>query len=516
MKLKPVLFFAGLGSISFYNAQTCLGNDFEIMNPTATITTQLSNWTLASGSHFTVSGHNSCNLGGCCTGGPAYSAILDVYNAYTDPNIGSQYPVYSVFGNSMVPSVGAAGAANPQIKQIMRGTRIMRLNNMSAGDLGIEKLRRSYPVSSSNAVFQFAYIPVLAGSHLCCDNGAMQVKVSVNGTLMPCPSYTVTVPVAQCPPSVPIAFYSANTSGYMYHHWVINAIDLTPYIGFNADIDFIVSDCTLGDHFAYVYLDANCGPMRLYVNDEAQPMELPTNTISSCGQANMCALDGMGPVAWYGPGVPASYSSPSFTNACYSTSVAGQYTLEMHPLNACAPVMREIILQISPALQLKAPPVFSLCGAPQVQISPLMVGSAAGQTFTWTHSVAGAVVSGANTSVLSTNMPGIYLVKTSNTSNTCTSQAQVTVVGCVGIEEEEAGEIISLFPNPNSGIFYLRSAKRMNDAGVEVYDLPGNCVLRERFAGWEMEVNMQGLAAGIYQVRVSTKERSYYFKVVRE
>jgi hypothetical protein len=63
---------------------------------------------------------------------PNNSAIIDCSapGGYIDTYIGSQYPIFSVFGTG---TVSGANAANPQIQGGLYGTKVLRLNDELTG-----------------------------------------------------------------------------------------------------------------------------------------------------------------------------------------------------------------------------------------------------------------------------------------------------------------------------------------------------------------------------------------------
>ncbi len=46
--------------------------------------------------------------------------------------------------------------------------------------------------------------------------------------------------------------------GLVYRNWTCEYIDLSAYLGIEVCIDFIASDCALGEHFGYAYVDGLC------------------------------------------------------------------------------------------------------------------------------------------------------------------------------------------------------------------------------------------------------------------
>jgi gliding motility-associated-like protein len=387
----------------------CVNEDFELSAPAViTTSTQIAGWSITGGYNGSVSsstlnpdpllqyfpgglsGATSCNLLGCCPVPPSHSELIDCSapGGYVDPQIGAQYPIYSVFGSG-TPNTFAA-AVNPQIVNgQFFGGKVLRLNDGVTGDYSIEKLSKTFSVTSSNALFQFAFISVFAPSHGCCDAGGFIIRLSnaTTNSVLPCPVFSVSAPGAQCTATVPInynvaitgaAYTSTTNANTIYNRWKINSLDLSAYIGQNITIDILTSDCIFGGHYGKVYFDAQCGPMTVYGN--GNPYDAGTNvTVPTCGAsgATICAADGLGPYSWAGPGLPASYSTPSMTNQCIVTNVSAQYTLYMSPEGSCAPIQRIVNSTITPAPLLGASVAQAQCGSTLAVVSLTPSGSAA-------------------------------------------------------------------------------------------------------------------------------------------
>lgn len=93
-----------------------------------------------------------------------------------------------------------------------------------------------------------------------------------------------------------------------------------------------------------------------------------------------------------------------------------------------------------------------------------------------------------------------------------TNSCYVTNVG-IGEEDMEIG--LQIFPNPAREKFEVRSAEFEVDL-VEVYDLSGKKHLEKHFpsGGKNVEVNLNGLPAGMYVCRVQAGGRSVVRKLV--
>ncbi|WP_317897348.1 gliding motility-associated C-terminal domain-containing protein [Aurantibacillus circumpalustris] len=388
----------------------CVNEDFELSTAAVvTATNQISGWTITQGYNGGISNPppssntlapyfptgvpstaNSCNLLGCCPAPPAHSELIDCSapGGFIDTQIGSQYPIFSVFGSG--PANVAASAANPQITNgQFFGSKVLRLNDGVTGDRSIERLSKTFSVSSSNALFQFAFISVFAPGHGCCDAGGFIIRLSNASTnaVLPCPVFSVSAPSSQCTATVPIVYnvaltgavYTSTTSANtIYNPWKINSLDLTAYIGQNITIDILSSDCNAGGHYGKVYFDAQCGPMTVYGN--GNPYDAGSNvTVPTCGAsgATICAADGLGPYSWAGPNLPQSYSIPSMTNQCIITNISAQYTLYMSPEGSCAPIQRVVNSTITPAPLLGASVAQAQCGGTLAVVSLTPSGSAA-------------------------------------------------------------------------------------------------------------------------------------------
>ncbi|MBL7932597.1 MAG: hypothetical protein JNL60_11885, partial [Bacteroidia bacterium] len=382
----------------------CSNEDFEASNAAViTATNQVAGWSVFEGyngflspgdnGYFPggLSGANSCNLTGCCPMPPAHSEIIDCSapGGYIDNTIGSQYPIFSVFGTG---TVSGAVASNSQITQGMFGTKVLRLNDENTGDYSMAKLAKTFSVNAQNALFQFAFISVFAPGHSCCDAGGFQIKLYDNGpaangtpTTITCPSFSVSAPSSACTATVPMQYYVVQSwtphsnSNYnnIYNPWKISSMDLSFYLNHYITIEIIVSDCNAGGHFGCVYFDAQCGPMTVYGN--GNPYDAGSNVVvPTCGAAGatICAADGLGPYSWAGSGLTPDQGVPSMTNQCITTTISTTYTLYMQPQGACTPISRIVQSSITPAPLLLISGNQAQCGSTLAVVNVTPSGSA--------------------------------------------------------------------------------------------------------------------------------------------
>jgi len=366
---KPTMWKTSL-NLAKTAAPACNNEDFEASAPGPIVASnQITGWTVESG--INQFPNNSCNLGGCCPSPPVNSQLISAGSTgFVDPVVGAQYPLFSVFGTSANNGI----ASNPQLGlPAMFGTNFIRLNDAVTGDYSMEKLTKSFLVAPTNALFQFAFISVFYPGHGCCDAGAFQIKLTnlTTNSVLACPAFSVSAPSSQCTGTTPVTYYIGGTNNVntpanfqpIYNKWKLQTLDLTGYIGQNIQIEIIASDCTAGGHYGYVYFDAQCSPMVIIGNNSNFPAGTPSITLPTCGAsgATITLPNGLGPYSWQGPGVPGSFSVPSFTNQTYITPISGTLNAIMNPAGACAPIIRLITVSITPAPNLNMTPMQPTC-----------------------------------------------------------------------------------------------------------------------------------------------------------
>ena len=298
----------------------CTNMDFE--------TGSFSGWNVTKGINS-----NSTTMAGCCPGTGAF--VSQVINSTgNDPLVGALLPLASPFG----------------------GSKIAKINDNLTGAV-VERISQTFNVTSSNAIFQFAYAGVLQdASHSCSDQPYMNFSViDSSGNVLACPKIDIAAPSPQCtqPASVSANWVSTTpSSGFSnvyYHGWEIKTIDLSPYIGTSITVQITVGDCALAGHFGYGYFDCKCYPLEIDLNGttfDATP-QAPIN-ISTCGtiSATITAPYGLNPYLWNGP---AASGITAITTQSIATSTPATYTLVMSPLGSCyGPITKYIILHSTP------------------------------------------------------------------------------------------------------------------------------------------------------------------------
>lgn len=145
------------------------------------------------------------------------------------------------------------------------GSYTLRLGN---DQVGAQAERARYYVqvpSNPNAIYTLLYSYAVVfedPGHSTMDQPRFEVNVydSATGTPVPCNQFTF---VANS--TLPGFFQSTTTwRNVLYKPWSTSSIDLSPMAGRTVAIDFSTTDCGLGGHFGYAYLDVACNFFQSY------------------------------------------------------------------------------------------------------------------------------------------------------------------------------------------------------------------------------------------------------------
>jgi hypothetical protein len=72
-----------------------------------------------------------------------------------------------------------------------------------------------------------------------------------------------------------------------------------------------------------------------------------------------------------------------------------------------------------------------------------------------------------------------------------------------------------LYPNPTTGIVNILFGSLLTNASVSILDITGKVVLQKRVSGKHQQLNLFGLASGVYVVKVSNRNKAFSMKVIK-
>jgi hypothetical protein len=133
------------------------------------------------------------------------------------------------------------------------GSVTLRLgnNNINAEN---EKLAYSFVVTATNYIFTYQFACVMEDPQHAPDEQPYFMVNMYDSSMVIIASGTDTFYSAQ--PNVP--FITTPNGLIKYRRWTNISVDLSAYVGQNVTVEFINSDCALGGHYAYTYIDVSC------------------------------------------------------------------------------------------------------------------------------------------------------------------------------------------------------------------------------------------------------------------
>ena len=269
---------------------SCTNSDFE--------TGDFTGWTGCTGCNPNSS-LAVCNSGGVCTT-PGFTAEQHVIMSGAATDVCSGVPVVFPGGNYSAKL----------------GTTI--LTGHFQPDAQAQQLSYSFFVNSANAIFTYNYSVVFEDpGHATADQPYFEVGVyDQNGNVIPCSYYKY---IAS--PAGTNGFLDApNCAGVRYKPWTAVSIDLSLYVNTTLTVTFSTSDCALGGHYCYAYIDCSCNPIQI----------TQTDTLCDKGTATLFGPVGYAGYAW----LPNGETSQNIT-----VSDSGLYSLTVTTLGGCQKIL---------------------------------------------------------------------------------------------------------------------------------------------------------------------------------
>jgi hypothetical protein len=108
------------------------------------------------------------------------------------------------------------------------------------------------------------------------------------------------------------------------------------------------------------------------------------------------------------------------------------------------------------------------------------------------------------------SMGGSYAVIVSN--GTCVDTSECRPIYPLGIEQLEESNALSVFPNPNNGLFTL---KIQANAQIEVKDIYGRLVIKITLLKGDHNLDISSLSNGLYLLNVKAKSNNYVVRILK-
>jgi hypothetical protein len=184
--------------------------------------------------------------------------------------------------------------------------------------------------------------------------------------------------------------------------------------------------------------------------------------------------------------------------------VTTTYTVTVTDAVSLCGTIKEIVVTVNPAPVVNLGNDFNVCDDGFATID----AGAGFASYLWSTGAATQIinVSGAT---IGTNNTVAYTVTVTD-ANGCegTDVVSVTAIDCSGIDDPNAGNFLTFWPNPSAGNFFVKVKGISGDATLKVINAAGQAISTELITvngEWIKEFNLGNLAPGIYYVRLITK-----------
>ena len=296
----------------------------------------------------------------------------------------------------------------------------VRLNSMNANYRAC-RLKYITTTSSTNQRVSFSYAVVIQNpaGHLTEESPYFKISVIDETTGLPlpgCTSFTFN-PKSALPADSLKQSVITSVDPIVYRKWQYYSVDLSSLSpGTNVSISFEVGGCTLGGHWGYAYVDAECGGSgKAY-----------SNMCSGATFANLVAPTGFTSYQWYNSSGIIS-GATNDTLVVNTPTVGATYTVNMVTPGGCS-VSQTVSISITSVAIVNLNSTSSCPGGNSGTASVQANGSNGVYTYTWTSTSganSGSVVSNSQTATGLAS--GTYSVLVAST--TCGAAAANISVG---------------------------------------------------------------------------------------
>jgi hypothetical protein len=233
------------------------------------------------------------------------------------------------------------------------------------------------------------------------------------------------------------------------------------------------------------------------------PTVTAQNMGSYCvGQSFNLMAGGASSYTWTGPG---GWTGNGTTNIINPVPAMGSGTITVAAISACGTGSAQTL-------------TVSVNAAPTMTVATLTPTMCAGQVATLV--VNGAVSytwSPGGSDIVTPSVTTTYTV-TGSAANGCTASAQVTqtVVSCAGLKTQSLPDItFSAYPNPVKDVLNLNvNAEKYSE--IRIINMIGSVVYASAIDNEKLRINIAGIPAGIYFVKVQGAGAGASLKIVKE
>jgi hypothetical protein len=445
---------------------------------------------------------------------PINSLVINhsISSGYIDTLIGSQYPLFSVFGSGIA---NGGNLFNPAIGN-MFGNSFLRLSSPFTGSPTVfQQVSKKIKVSPVNNIFKYAYVFVgrISATPCCIVSPLLKIRVtniskdSVIGKFSNFIGVNAPDPNYDCQPNNTNVFYNAGTNNIItnnasigdlvYSKWKVVELDLTEYMGDSIKVDFCVNDNIILNVDLigrdYAYIDAQCKQAMIYCNGNLNQ----TGEVTNCSSVTLSAI----------PNYTYSWNGPTGSNVnnvitqSISVSVSGVYSLTLFENLVAVGVQTIQVNILSPAAINVLSNCDTVCSGQACQLK--VVGSNLLHPIFWSNGAKSPTI------IVTPTVTNFYYVHAVD-SNNCISFAHRTIYvkNCVGLQELYfLNSLFYLYPNPALNEFTIEFANTTNftkPKEIKMIDVLGREVKTLLIENKTQKINIEELSNGVYYLQLQT------------
>lgn len=312
------------------------------------------------------------------------------------------------------------------------GTKVVQLNDINPTGLQ-NKIVQTFPVTSANTLFQFAFAGVWQdGGHACCTQAALKIQMyDCTGAPLTCSSLSLNATGSGCTTgSNGYTITNVGGTNVSWTNWQVKYIDLTPFVGSCVTLEIINSDCTAGGHYGSLYIDAQCGGQVIGVGLGGVGGNIP-GPVSYCAGSNQAIIAaplGYAAYQWISPTtgtISAANGGAAPTYTIQNPVPNSVYTVNLTTGSGCHFTATDTIKTSS--INIAAIGSGSTCAGGGASGTATVVGNGSGSGYTYSWVGPGNTVVG--TTSMITGLPaGTYTVTLGGLGIAGCGNATATVV----------------------------------------------------------------------------------------
>jgi len=127
----------------------------------------------------------------------------------------------------------------------------------------------------------------------------------------------------------------------------------------------------------------------------------------------------------------------------------------------------------------------------------ILTANETGATYAWVDCNTMTLINGETSQSFTATSNGDYAAIV--TVGNCSDTSACMNVNTVGIQENDQSSLVSIYPNPSDGVFYIAVS---DDAQIQVTDVSGKSILSDNYSSGQHKIDLSNFRNGIYLLKV--------------